>query len=66
MAYELLILGTDYFGKMCLGVMALLVHDKIRSERKIDIHVVKQMRLEQMLGVAALILFTLSFTLSLV
>ncbi|MGK0209025.1 MAG: hypothetical protein ACI83O_000287 [Patescibacteria group bacterium] len=46
--------------------MALLVHNKIKNERKIDRHVIKEMKMEQILGVVAMLFFALSYILNFV
>ncbi len=64
MANELIIITTDFLGKFLLAVMALMVHNKVTREKRIDIKVIREMRAEQILGVVALFLFLLSYILN--
>lgn len=58
-------LTFDFTGKIFIAIMALLVHRRIRSEKKIDIHVIKEMRLEQTIGVLAIVLIVISYIMNL-
>ncbi len=60
------VVTLDFIGKICVGIMALLVHDRIKTEKKIDGMVVKEMNTERRFGIGALLLFTLSYLLSLI
>ena len=61
MGIEFWILTTDFLGKIGLAVMALRVHEKIRTEQKIDKHVFMSMKREQLIGFGAILLFTISY-----
>ena len=55
------IVTTDFLGKVCLAVMALRVHEKIRLEKKIDKEVFMRMRKERVLGFWSIVLFVISY-----
>jgi hypothetical protein len=55
----------DFAGKFLLATLVLIVHGKIRKEGKIDAIVLKDMRIEQVLGIVALILIILGYILKL-
>lgn len=62
----LLTINLDFVGKVLLGVMALMVHNKVTRERKIDRKVLGEMKLEQTLGFLAIVFFVLSYVLEIV
>lgn len=51
----------DFAGKVLLAVIALMVHHKVEKERKIDIHVVREMKLEMFFGILSIALFIASY-----
>lgn len=53
----------DYVAKLLIGITALLVHHKVEKEGKIDTRVIKEMKLEQLLGSLAIILIIASYVL---
>ena len=57
-------LTLDFAGKILLGVTALMVHARVKKERKIDIYVLKKMELEKFFGILAISLIVASYTLS--
>ena len=65
MTFEILALTLDFIGKVLIAVMALLVHKRIRSEKKIDLQVIKEMKLEQAIGVLAIVLIVISYIMNL-
>lgn len=65
MAFEILALTLDFIGKVLIAIMALLVHKRVRSEKKIDLHVIKEMRLEQAIGLLAIVLIVISYIMNL-
>jgi len=44
--------------------MALLVHRRIREDKKVDRHVIKEMKIEGSVGVMALILLIIAYVLN--
>lgn len=59
----LLAINLDFAGKVLLGVMALMVHHKVTKEKRIDRKVLGEMKLEQALGILAVVFFVLSYVL---
>ena len=55
----------DFAGKFLLATLVLSVHGKIRKEKKIDDIVLKDMKIEQVLGIVALIFIILGYVLKL-
>ncbi len=55
----------DFVGKILIAIMALLVHARIRKEHKIDDFVLKEMHLEEFLGVLGILLIILGYVLKL-
>ncbi len=62
---ELLTISLDFAGKILLGVMALLVHEKVTREGRIDLKVLGEMKLEKYFGSLAIVFFVLEFVLKL-
>jgi len=58
-------LTFDFMGKALLVVMALLVHRRVRKDHKIDKEVLKDMKLEGMTGILALIFLIIGYILHL-
>lgn len=58
-------LTIDFMGKVLLGVTALLVHNRVKKERKIGKQVLKEMRYEQLVGILAILLITVGYILGL-
>ncbi len=55
----------DFTGKILIIVMALLVHKRVKIEHRIDKKVLREMKLEQGIGILAIILLTLGYVLHL-
>jgi len=55
----------DTLGEILLGVTVLKVHFHVIKEHKIDTDVLKEMRLEQVLGILAVILIIVGYLLQL-
>lgn len=55
----------DFLGKFLLASLVLLVHGKIRKEGKIDKIVLKDMKIEQVLGVVSLVFIVTGYILRL-
>ena len=57
----LFILGffIDALGKILLGVTVLLVHSIVLKERKIDIKVIKELKIEKTLGYIGILLIVI-------
>ncbi|MBI2451725.1 hypothetical protein HYV50_01445 [Candidatus Pacearchaeota archaeon] len=51
----------DFIGKFLLALLVILVHNRVRKEGKIDKKVLKEMRLEKVIGSVSLILLVLGF-----
>lgn len=65
MTLEFWAITFDFIGKILLVVMALLVHKRVKKEKKIDRQVLKEMRLEQSVSVLALIMIIVGYILKL-
>lgn len=65
MGIEILALTLDFVGKVLIAVTALLVHRRIKTQHKIDKKVLKEMKLEQLIGFTAIILIALGYSLHL-
>ena len=48
---ELWIITTDFVGKIMIAVMALMVHWRIRKEKKIDLRVLGEFKIEYIVGI---------------
>lgn len=55
----------DFAGKVIIGLMAILVHMKIRKAHKIDTEVLKEIYLEEVLGMFGIILIAIGYILKL-
>lgn len=66
MAIEFFALTFDFLGKFLLVIMALLVHRRVKKEHKIDKSVLKEMKMEQSVGIIALIFLIMGYTLELI
>lgn len=66
MVVEFFALTFDFLGKFLLVIMALLVHRRVKKEHKIDKKVLKEMKLEQSVGIIALIFLIMGYTLELI
>lgn len=64
--FALLALNLDFAGKVLLAVMALMVHNKVTREMKIDRKVLGEMKIERALGILALVFFVLSYVLEII
>ena len=61
MGFEILALTFDFFGKFLIAMTALLVHRRIKNRHKIDKNVLKEMQLEQMVGILGIILIAIGY-----
>lgn len=59
--YELSAITFDFLGKVLIAVTALLVHGRVRKEGKIDKMVLKELRLEQGLGILGILLIFVGY-----
>ena len=59
--FENLGFTLDFIGKILLGLMAILVHRRVRKEHRIDKKVLKEMKLEQIIGLLSIIFITLGY-----
>ena len=66
MGNEFLITTLNFLGKILLATMALMVHKKVSSEKKIDKKVLTKMKLETSFGILSIILFIMSYILSII
>ena len=51
----------DFIGTVLIAVTALMVHKKALMEKHIDKKVLREMRIEQSIGLLAILLLTISF-----
>lgn len=58
-------LTLDFLGKILLGLSVLFVHRKVSRERRIDRHVLKEMRKEQLMAILGIILISFGYVLHL-
>jgi len=63
MGLEFLAFTLDFVGKFLIGVTALLVHRRVRVERRIDKIVLKALKREKFLGVFGIIFITIGYAL---
>jgi hypothetical protein len=66
MSLEIIAYTLDIVGKVLLGLTAILVHRKIKSERKIDTRVIHEMELEFVFGVLAIFLMIAGYILHII
>jgi len=52
---------SDFIGKFLLASLVILVHNRVQKEGKIDRKVLKEMKLEKIVGSISLILLVLGF-----
>jgi hypothetical protein len=64
-ALETSIITIDFIGTALIAITVLLVHHKVSKEKKIDKIVLKQLKLEQLIGFAGLILIILGYLMKL-
>jgi len=57
---------SDFMGKFLLASLVILVHNRVQKEGKIDRKVLKEMKLEKIVGSISLILLVLGFIFHLV
>ena len=60
---EFLATTFDFVGKIMIAIVAILVHLKIRKAHKIDTEVLKEIYLEEIIGVVGIILIILGYVL---
>lgn len=62
-AFNMLALGItlSFIGKLLLGVSVVLVHRKITKERRIDGIVLMQMKHEQLIAIAGILLMIVGY-----
>jgi len=65
MALEFWAATFDFVGIILIAVIALLVHRRVKKEQKIDKKVLKEMKLEQCIGIVAIILIIMGYVLQL-
>ena len=65
MVLEFWALTFDTVGKILIAVMALLVHKRIKREKGIDKLVLREMKLEQSIGILAILLIVTGYVLHL-
>jgi hypothetical protein len=63
MNLEIIAITFDFLGKILIAITALLVHRRVKRERRIDKRVLKEMRLEQGIGIIAIILIVIGYVL---
>jgi predicted HTH domain antitoxin len=61
MTPEKIALTLDFTGKILLGIMALMVHWKIKQDKRIDKEVIKEIKIELTLGSIAILLFIIEY-----
>lgn len=61
MNYQLIGLALATMGEVLLGITVILVHIKLKKEKKIDRFVIKQITIEETLGVLAVIMMIIGF-----
>jgi len=59
-------LTLDTLGKVLLGITVLMVHRHVLAEHKIDVVVLRTMRMEQVLGLAGIALIVVGYVLQLI
>lgn len=65
MSAEIVALSFEFSGKLLIAITVLLVHMKVRREKRIDKKVLREMRLEQTLGIGGIILMSLGYIMQL-
>ncbi|MCA9485247.1 MAG: hypothetical protein KC506_00180 [Nanoarchaeota archaeon] len=65
MDVELAAFTFDFIGKILIAITAVMVHTRIRKEKRIDKRVLKEMRWEEMLGILGIVFMTIGYFLHL-
>ena len=60
---EIASLTFDMIGKVLIAITALLVHHNLVKERRIDIKIIKEVRLEEILGLLGIVLILIGYLL---
>lgn len=60
---EILGITLDVIGTILIAIMALKVHHNVIKERRIDSEVFEEMKLEQFLGIAGIVLLIVGYIL---
>lgn len=60
---EIFGITLDVIGTILIAIMALKVHHNVIKERKIDSEVFEEMKLEQFLGIAGIVLLIVGYIL---
>ena len=55
----------DFAGKVLVAIMALIVHIKIMKEKRIDLVVLKEIYLEEILGILGILMLVAAYILKL-
>ena len=58
---EIIAITFDALGKILLGFLVLLVHHKILKEKRIDEYVIKEMKLEWVLGTLGIVFIVIGY-----
>lgn len=66
MTLDILAIIFDYSGKLLIAITVLLVHKRVRTEKRIDKRVLKEMKAEQAMGIVGIVLLTGGFILNLI
>lgn len=62
---EIIALTLDLVGKILIAITAIMVHHRVKEEMKIDKAVLKQMKLEQNLGIVGIALIVIAYVIHL-
>jgi hypothetical protein len=65
MGIEFWALTFDFAGKVIIGIMAILVHMKIRKAHKIDTEVLNEIYVEEIMGILGILLIVAGYFLKL-
>ena len=63
---ELLSIVLTYMGEILLGLAVIIVHSRIRRERKIDLAVLHELNIDRVLTFVAITILSLGFILQLI
>jgi hypothetical protein len=66
MTLDVLAVSLDFFGKFLIVVAAFMLHGRLHKEKRIDKRVIRQIRKEQSLGLAGIIIMALGYVVHLV
>lgn len=58
---EALAVSFNFFGKILIIIMALLIHKAMQKQGKINIYVIKELKLEQFIGALSILLLTAAY-----